>query len=646
MASLSILDDDRRPTPDFFYKRTPDPAEILALSDELKVFAEPKPLIDHDLNNYRQRLWSFDSEGSLENEFALKDESEGTAKDIVSGSNVMNNKNDASSTGSGRPALKRWYFRHTADDTPQKMPLPRDQRLKHTSLVEKAHNEHQDWNVSPARQEVNVGQNNIEEESSLSFSHPSLVDALDFGLEIPEHLVTLSPTPITGLVQDSSISSHSEEENISEDNRKIVARQQYYNRRGVLWDCAAMLLETFSLHPSSLTEFEFTKLVCLQGYEIFQWLVTNCRYFVERAESQWHQANGLLRNNAGLDGLNTNFMDDFLWMEANDQVSFIRSYKRLQLEAMALREGVRLTKTELDALCMLKDENKLAIVQLYKDDAVQASLRRLRSLNEKASQESSNDQETEPQKADNLHLKFLYGFGHEKCENFQDLVWMDSKGVPKRKTQDGETATREPTENLPETIKETDALEPAFVRNATSCEVETRVQSKVVWDLNASQRHSEASNSSSEASRGSSDKSPIAPSIFDGPMLMDPCLEDSVSEHIILESVHGVKLEPVPTVASFLSEVETLVGGRDDLPQLKRHKISYNDLRGLATTVQLANNIRHSSENCDEGSDWDFSPPKSLRRKASRLLDAFKKPFTFSSGKRNRRPVKDYFDRE
>lgn len=402
-----------------------------------------------------------------------------------------------------------------------------------------------------------------------------------------------------------------------------------------------MVFQDLSLHPTNLTEYEFSKLVCLQGYEVFQWLAVNRHYLIDRVESQWHHANGLLRNNAGLDGLNANFMDDFLWMEADDQVSFIRSYKRLQLEAMALREGVRLNKTDLDSHCLLNDEFKIAVIQLRKDNAVQETLRKLGFLNE----QTERSQNTEPVVVDNLHLKFLYGFGNEKCQGFQDLVEPKQNPIRMRKTQKRLTV-KEHSESPKDPLQVTKVAEETSSKVADSAVP----QPKIRFVLTPFQRGSESSNANTEISaisNSSSEKSKTDSSVFDESFVSTLSRHDSVSDHIHSETTPSATFnETLSKVASYCSEVETLVDV-GDLPQLKRHNTSYNDLRGLATIIPMPSRKDLSSDCCDEGSDWDFNPQRSLRKKASRIFDVIKRPFTFSSSGRNRhrRSVKDYFDR-
>jgi hypothetical protein len=586
MASCSIFDDDRRATPDFFHMQSPDPLEVSMAYGETNASAKPKDWIDHDTNNFREGLWSFTGQAKLDVP------EKASVDDKIAPQHVLT-----------KSALERWYWRYNSDGTRQKVPFSRKQRFEQAPFHEQVHDGYKVWNVS-TKQQVEA----VDITPPLSSSDPN-----DWG---------------------SRSSSLSINETISEEHRKIVARKQYYDRSGLLWECASMLLEVssnntmspratpcliltmiqnISLHPTNLTEYEFVKLVCLQGDEIFQWLSTNYSYLVDRAETQWHQASSLLINNAGLDGLNANFMDDFLWMDVEDQVSFIKAYKRLQLEAMTLREGVMLPKTELDALCMMPDEDKLAAILVYKNEAVQTSLQMLHSLNCK---EATSDEEQGPSsKVDNLYLKFLYGLGSEKHDTFQDLV------------------------GLPHLASSSEPVIVLLAENNNSSSVSDvgkhTVQSKVVFDV---QRTSETSNSTSEASNTNSSATTV--SIFNVSKSEDLSKHDSPLGYIFFDASHHLEAE-VP----HFSEVETLDVGLRDLPQLERHKVSYNDLRGLASTIRLRGHTSSYSENhCDEGSDWDFKPSKSLRKKVSTLFGAFKKPFTFSKRKENRPTVKDYFD--
>lgn len=314
----------------------------------------------------------------------------------------------------------------------------------------------------------------------------------------------------------------------------------------------------------NLTVYEFMKLVCVQGREVFDWIETNRWFFVDRAKGQWLQANALLRNNADLNGLNANFMDDFLWMAPEHQVSFIRSYKRLQLEATALREGVKLPRTERDAICMMSDDEKLGVIHAYKEDGIRTTAKKTADIpSDSEDGESSTDSEAAPVKADNLHIKFLhFGLGLEKYP--QDLV-----GATKKMGVAGKADS-------------ISAISEKFFSTADN------VPMKISWassDDDVLRHLSEASSS-------------------------DTCVDD------VSEPSH--------------SDVPSL-----ETPQLKRHKPSYRDLRAFL--------YGNSSEVYDDGSDCDFSPPKSLRRKASKLMETVKKSFTMSSIARKRQSIKNYF---
>lgn len=529
---------ERNTNSDFFRVPAPDEKEI---STNLKL------LVDRDLENFRKRLWAL----------------EGEMSDIEKGYYWQPNAAPRQS-----PCSVRLSHVHTADAEPAELHLRLTPSVEGTPLT---------WNTSPPQKAVSsveatpspsAVQDSLESEPATAQKPTEAQSTTGPGArEELEDVLALPLTPvITAKVPEESISSISVDENISEDHRRDVARKQYYERSGVLWDCTAKLLEKHSLHPMNLNVYEFTKLVCIQGHEVFAWIETNRRFLVDRAKGQWLQANALLRNNANLNGLNANFMDDFLWMEPEHQVSFIGSYKRLQLEATALREGVKLPKSELDALCSMSDDEKLAVIHAYKEDGIKMVANKAAVIrHDNEDRESSEGPEELPVKADNLYLKFLHlGLGLEKSP--QDLVGATKK-VDVAQTADCAIS----------------AIAESFFRTADN------VPMKISW---ASSDHDVLCNLS----------------------------EASSSDTRVIDLS-----EPSHSIAPSLKT-----------PQLQRHKSSYRDLRAF-----LYGNT--SSEIYDEGSDCDFSPPKSLRRKCSKLLDTVKKSFTMSSIGRKRQPVKNYF---
>src|SRR5690242_14567463 len=109
MASLSVFDNDRSPTPDFFYRLSKDPLEFPEPGVETKVSAKSKQLIDYDLDNYRNGLWSFGDFGD-----SSKDYSDNGHDQAPMGIN-----NGASSNEATKPTLQRWNCRQTCGTHPR-----------------------------------------------------------------------------------------------------------------------------------------------------------------------------------------------------------------------------------------------------------------------------------------------------------------------------------------------------------------------------------------------------------------------------------------------------------------------------------------------------------------------------------------------
>lgn len=218
MASLSIFDDDRSATPDFFHVQTHDP-EVSSICVEAKAFQEPKSLIDHDTNNFRGGLWRFPS-----NERTC-------AIDKASLEGEVNTVKAAPP----KPALKRWYWRYNSDGTRHQVPLVRKQRLEQAPSHEQVHDGYRVWNISTEHQDEAV---NAHQDVHFSSDQPTVKE----GYITPP----ASPTPSLFDLNDwtSRSSSLLINEMISEENRKSVARKQYYDRSGLLWDCASLLLES------------------------------------------------------------------------------------------------------------------------------------------------------------------------------------------------------------------------------------------------------------------------------------------------------------------------------------------------------------------------------------------------------------------
>lgn len=215
MANLSIFDDDRRATPDFFHIHTPDPLELSAADGETKTSVTAKDLIDHDFNNFREGLWSFTGDEKFDGpEEASVKEKIGTAQHVPT-----------------KHALKRWYWRYNSDGTRHKVPLSRKPRLEQAPSHEQVHDGYKVWNVS-TEQQVEVA------DAAISSSQPA---TNTFAKEVRY----ITPPPSSSDPNDwaSRSSSLSVNETISEEHRKTVARKHYYDRGGLLWKCASMLLE-------------------------------------------------------------------------------------------------------------------------------------------------------------------------------------------------------------------------------------------------------------------------------------------------------------------------------------------------------------------------------------------------------------------
>jgi hypothetical protein len=227
-----------------------------------------------------------------------------------------------------------------------------------------------------------------------------------------------------------------------------MARIQFRNRRGPLWNLANKDLEKLFLHAANLKESEFMELVCCGKDEVQTWLDKNKGPIMRRSMEQWFKAHDALKN-AGIQPreLNENVLDVFEWMTKQEQADFIKAYQRLYAMVKASQEGLHLTRWEFDHFSKLSLADKFYFIQEYKDRREERemivrrdtasftkSLRQLRCDQDELPFADCSDlhflqsrtgltskskkvfDKMIPRTTDNFHVKFLqFGMGQDKC---------------------------------------------------------------------------------------------------------------------------------------------------------------------------------------------------------------------------------------
>lgn len=203
------------------YFRVPTP-------DEKEISTNLKLLVDHDMENFRKGLWAL--EGGMfdmNKGYYWQPDAAPPAACLV-----------PSCLGSQSPCMFRPSHIQATEAEAEEAPLNNNTSpsQKPASNVEAI--------LSPDTIQENL-------ESATTQQTPEVQSFTSLGAREERQSVDTPPlTPIisTAVREESissisSISGMSVEESISEDHRREVARRQYYQRSGILWDCAAQLLE-------------------------------------------------------------------------------------------------------------------------------------------------------------------------------------------------------------------------------------------------------------------------------------------------------------------------------------------------------------------------------------------------------------------
>jgi hypothetical protein len=245
---------------------------------------------------------------------------------------------------------------------------------------------------------------------------------------------------------NSKMASHP----VPPDSRDL-ARIQFKNRRGPLWNLANKDLEGLYLHATILRESEFLDLIFCEMDEVQTWLEENAFRLTCRTQKQWIKANNTFRN-AGIQPceINEEVRDIFEWMTEQEQADFINGYQKLYALVKSSQQELHLTPSEMEHFSELSLAGQYDFIDEYKTKREErekivrrdtqiftAKLRRthrssdelpyavwslspsLQSLDGLTPKILSNSVST---KVDNFHIKFLqFGASQEKVGTLNSL---------------------------------------------------------------------------------------------------------------------------------------------------------------------------------------------------------------------------------
>ncbi|PMD38996.1 hypothetical protein L207DRAFT_584390 [Hyaloscypha variabilis F] len=151
-------------------------------------------------------------------------------------------------------------------------------------------------------------------------------------------------------------------------NSHDVARLEFMNRRGRLWDMANKSLERLFLQATELKESEFLDLVSCNMDEVQTWLDEHGPYLIKRSMAKRIKACETLRN-AGIQPceISEEVMDVFELMNEQEQAGFIRKFQRLFALVKSSQERLHLTPSEMEHFSKLSLADKYSWLDVYKN---------------------------------------------------------------------------------------------------------------------------------------------------------------------------------------------------------------------------------------------------------------------------------------
>ncbi|KAE9372179.1 hypothetical protein N431DRAFT_237796 [Stipitochalara longipes BDJ] len=184
----------------------------------------------------------------------------------------------------------------------------------------------------------------------------------------PTITVPKRPQPLFNPSLEQEVNINSEwAERLNTPSWHDLARIEFKNRRGRLWNMANKNLERLYLHATELKESEFLELVSCKMDEVQTWLDEHGPRLIKRSMAKRIKACETLRH-AGIQPceISEEVMDIFELMNEREQTEFIRKYQKLFALVKSSQERLHLTPSEMEHFSRLPLAGKYRFIDMYK----------------------------------------------------------------------------------------------------------------------------------------------------------------------------------------------------------------------------------------------------------------------------------------
>ncbi|PMD26523.1 hypothetical protein NA56DRAFT_654349 [Hyaloscypha hepaticicola] len=202
-----------------------------------------------------------------------------------------------------------------------------------------------------------------------------------------------------------------------------LARLQFKNRMGPMWNLANKDLEEVYLHATILHESEFLDLIFCEKDEVQPWLQKHSSALTCRSQKHYYKAMDVLKN-AGIPPceIKQEVLDIFEWMTEQEQAEFIKGYRKL-CALVKSSQGLHLTPSEMKHFSSLSLAGQYDFINEYKTrrEERETTVRRDTEIFTAQFRRTSYESDKIPRKSasvDTFQTKFLQsGLGQEKDGN-------------------------------------------------------------------------------------------------------------------------------------------------------------------------------------------------------------------------------------
>jgi hypothetical protein len=204
---------------------------------------------------------------------------------------------------------------------------------------------------------------------------------------------------------------------------RYLARLQFRNRMGPMWNLANKDLEEVYLHATILHESEFLDLIFCEKDEVQTWLQKHSLALTHRSQKHYYKAIDVLKN-AGIPPceIKQEVLDIFEWMTEQEQADFTKGYRKL-CALVKSYQGLHLTPSEMEHFSKLSLAGQYDFINEYKTrrEERETTVRRNTEVFTAQFRRTSYESDKIPRKStsgDSFQTKFLqFGLGQEKGGN-------------------------------------------------------------------------------------------------------------------------------------------------------------------------------------------------------------------------------------